>query len=187
MAGVMTLELALVVYPHAEGAEHAYADAHSAIREAHGDAPWTQEVAFVEHHRHDRVIVRGAVAGHYVDVDERGDVIGERTVGGALTGAAVGLLFGPAGLAAGLVGGATLGGLETSANAPALHDAFIDEVRADVPQGSSAIILLAASDHVDAMVKSLEGSGGEVSRHPLSEEAAEALASAVANDPEIRG
>src|SRR4051794_21209991 len=172
----MTLELALVVYSHAEGAEYAYADAHSADRKA----SWMQEVAFVEHHRHDRVIVRGAVGGHYVDVDERGDVIGSRTAKGALTGAAVGVLFGPAGLAVGLVGGATIGGVETSDHAPALHDAFIDEVRADVPQGSSAIILLAAPDHVDAMVKSLDGSGGEVSRHPLSEAAAEALASAVA-------
>jgi uncharacterized membrane protein len=177
----MTLELTLVVYPHAEGAERAYADAHGADR----DAPWTQEVAFVEHHRHDRIVVRGAVAGHYVDVDDRGDVIGSKTSKGALTGAAVGVLFGPAGLAAGLVAGATIGGIATSDSAPALHDAFIDEVRADVPQGSSAIILLAAPDHVDTMVKALDGSGGEVSRHPLSEAEAEALARAVANDPEI--
>jgi uncharacterized membrane protein len=177
----MTLELALVVFPHPEGAERAYANAHG----AHRDAPWTQEVAFVEHHRHDRVIVRGAVAGHYVDIDERGDVIGRKTATGALTGGVVGALFGPLGLAVGLVGGATIGGVDTSEHAPLLHDAFLDEVRADVPQGSSAIVLLAAPDHVDAMVAGFDGSGGELSRHPMSEAEAEALARAVANDPEI--
>jgi uncharacterized membrane protein len=177
----MTLELALVVYPHAEGAEHAYSNAHSANR----DAPWTHEVAFVEHHRRGRVVVRGAFAGHYVDVDERPDVIGGKTAKGALTGAVVGALFGPAGLAVGLVGGATVGGVELSEAVPELHDAFLDEVRADVPKGSSAIVLLAAPDHVDAMATALEASGGEARRRPLSEEAAEALAGAVANDPTI--
>ena len=54
-----------------------------------------------------------------------------------------GAFFGPAGLAAGLVGGGMVGGA-AQAGIPDLHDAFFDEVRADVPQGSSAVMLLAA-------------------------------------------
>ena len=52
-----------------------------------------------------------------------------------------GAFFGPAGLAAGLVA-AVVGGA-AQAGIPDLHDAFFDEVRADVPQGSSAVMLAA--------------------------------------------
>ena len=99
-----------MVFEHIPGAEHAYADVLDASREA----PWVHEIAFVEHHRHDRIVVRGTFAGRYVDVDDQGDVIGKRTAEGALTGAVVGLFFGPMGLAVGLVGGASAGGLSTS-------------------------------------------------------------------------
>jgi len=34
------------------------------------DDPWAKEVAFVEHHRRDRIVVRGTFAGHYVDADD---------------------------------------------------------------------------------------------------------------------
>jgi hypothetical protein len=70
---------------------HAYAE----VLRATGDAPWAHEIAFVEHHRHGRLIVRGTFAGRNVNVDEEGDVIGKRTAEGALTGAVAGLVFGP--------------------------------------------------------------------------------------------
>ena len=89
-----------------EGAERAYAD----VLGASGDAPWVHEIAFVEHHRHDRIVVRGTFAGRYVDLDEQGDLIGKRTAEGALTGAVIGVFFGPPGLAVGLVAGGTAGG-----------------------------------------------------------------------------
>src|SRR4051795_4248148 len=103
----MSLDLALLVFDRVEGAERAYA----AMLAAAGAPPWVHEVSFVEHHRHDRIVVRGTFAGRYVDVDERGDVIGKRTAEGALTGAVAGFCFGPAGLAVGLVAGSTAGGL----------------------------------------------------------------------------
>ena len=78
----MGLDLALEVFPDSEGAERAYAD----VRDAIGDAPWIDEIALVEHHRRDRIVVRGTFAGRYVDVDDQGDVIGKRTAEGALTG-----------------------------------------------------------------------------------------------------
>jgi uncharacterized membrane protein len=175
----MSLDLGLVIFDHIEGAERAYAD----VLAGSQDAPWTHEIAFVEHHRHDRVVVRGTFAGRYVDLEEEGDVIGKRTAEGALTGAVAGVLFGPAGLAVGLTAGGTIGGVAEAHHAPALHDAFIDEVRADVPEKSSAILLLASPEHVDAMVAALAGHNGREIRHSLSAEAARALEAAVAGRP----
>src|SRR4051795_5166901 len=56
------LDFALMVFPHVEAAEHAYANV---IDRAAGE-PWLNEVAFVVRHGHGRPIVRGTVAGHYV-------------------------------------------------------------------------------------------------------------------------
>ena len=104
----MSLDLTLMIFDHTEGAERAYAD----VMGAAGGAPWVHEIAFVEHHRKDRIVVRGTFAGRYVDVDDQGDLIGRRTAEGALTGAVVGAFFGPAGFAAGLVAGGAAGGPE---------------------------------------------------------------------------
>src|SRR4051794_15363108 len=120
----MSLDLALIVFARIERAEHAYAS----VLETSGAGPWVHELAFVEHHRHDRIVVRGPFAGRYVDVDDRGDVIGKRTAEGALTGGVAGLFFGPAGLAVGLVAGAAAGGLSEADHAAHLHDAFLDEI-----------------------------------------------------------
>jgi uncharacterized membrane protein len=177
----MSLDIGLLVFHHIEGAERAYA----AMLETAGTPPWVHEVSFVEHHRHDRVVVRGTFAGRYVDIDERGDVIGKRTGEGALTGALVGVVFGPPGLAVGLVAGASAGGLSEAERAPQLHSAFLDELRSEVPQKSSALLLLAAPEHVDAMVAALEGHGGRLVRHHLSAEAALALEDAVAGHPRV--
>jgi hypothetical protein len=59
----MSLDLALAVFPHIEGADHAYAD----VLDAVGDVPWVHEIALVEHHRRDRLVIRGTFAGRYVD------------------------------------------------------------------------------------------------------------------------
>ena len=102
----MSLDLTLIIFDHVGGAERAYAD----VLGVSAASPWVHEIAFVEHHRHDRIVVRGTFAGRYVDVDDEADVvIGKRTAEGALTGAVAGVLFGPAGLAVGLVGGAAAG------------------------------------------------------------------------------
>jgi uncharacterized membrane protein len=175
----MSLDLALMIFDHIEGAERAYAD----VLDAAGDAPWVHEIAFVEHHRHDRIVVRGTFAGRYVDLDEQGDVIGKRTAEGALTGAVAGIFFGPAGLAVGLVAGGTAGGLSESKHVGRLHDAFIDDVHAEVPEKSSAVLLLASPEHADAMVSAFADRGGRLVRHHLSPEEAKALEDAVAGRP----
>jgi uncharacterized membrane protein len=177
----MSLDLALEVFDHIEGAERAYAG----VLEASGPGPWVHELAFVEHHRHDRIVVRGTFAGRYVDIDERGDLIGKRTAEGALTGAVAGIVFGPPGLAFGLVAGGTAGGLSESEHAPHVHDTFIDEVRADVPEKHSALLLLASPQHVDAMVTAFDGRGGRLVRHHLTADAAQALEDAVVGRPRV--
>src|SRR3954454_5817009 len=149
----MSLDLTLLVFRHIEGAERAY----TTVLEGSGRGPWVHEIAFVEHHRHDRIVVRGTFAGRYVDVDDEGDVvISKRTAEGALTGAVAGVLFGPAGLAVGLVGGGTAGSVGEAGHAPHLHDALIDELRAEVPEKASAVLLLASPEHVDAMILAFE-------------------------------
>jgi uncharacterized membrane protein len=178
MTTAMGLDLALEIFRHIEGADHAYAD----VRGRAGDAPWVHEIALVEHHRRDRLVVRGSFAGRYIDVEDQSDPLGKKTVVGALTGAVAGLVFGPPGFVVGLVGGGIAGGV-AQAGVPELHDAFFDEIRADVPQGSSAVVLLAGPDHVDAMVAAFEGHAGRLVRRHLSTEAAQALEAAVAGRP----
>jgi uncharacterized membrane protein len=177
----MGLDLALIVCNHTEGADYAFANAHDAV----GDQPWTHEVAFVEHHRHDRMIVRGNFGGHYVDVDDVSDIVGPKVGKGALTGALVGALFGPPGFAAGMVAGGTIGGLENAAHVPELQGAFFDEVRADVPKGHSAVILLADPKHVDAMVAAFDDPHVNVVRRTLSDAGARAFTDGFAGRPEV--
>jgi uncharacterized membrane protein len=173
------LDLALMVFPHLEGAERSY----SRVRERAAGQPWLEEIAFVEHHGHDRLIVRGTVAGHYLDVDDHGDLIGPRVTKGALTGGAVGLLLGPPGMAVGFAAGGTAGGISTSDAAPRHHNALLDDFRLEIPEHSSALALLAAPAHVDQMVAALEGERGELIRHHLNSEQAEAVLAAVADAP----
>jgi uncharacterized membrane protein len=173
------VDFALMIFEHTGGAERAYSRAPA---EVEGIA-WGQEIAFVEHHRRDRIVVRGTFAGHYVDADDEQDFIGRQTAEGAIGGAAIGVLFGPAGIAAGLVAGGMIGGVAAEHAGTQLRSALFDEVRNEVPEGSSAVILMAAPGHVDAMVKALEGQGGRLVRHQLTPEAAEILQAAVAGSP----
>ncbi len=172
------LDFAFVVFEHTEGAEQAYSRAPRSV----DGVSWADQIAFVEHHRRNRIVVRGTFAGRYVDADDEQDFIGARTAEGAVAGGAVGLLFGPAGLAVGLVGGGLAGGVAQERGSPHLRSAFFDEVRLEVPEGHSAVIMMASTDRVDAMVSALEGHGRLV-RHHLTDEDAKVLADAVAGDP----
>jgi uncharacterized membrane protein len=173
------LDFAFVVFEHTEGAEQAYS---RAPRSVDGVA-WADQIAFVEHHRRNRIVVRGTFAGRYVDADDELEFIGGKTAEGAVAGGAIGLFFGPMGLAVGLVGGGLAGGVAQERSSPHLRSAFFDEVRREVPEGSSAVIMMASPDHVDAMVSALEGHSGRVVRHHLSADDAKALEEAVGGDP----
>jgi uncharacterized membrane protein len=173
------LDLALMVFEKTEGAERAYSDAPDTV----DGIAWAREIAFAEHHGRDRLVVRGTIAGHYVDADDELSFIGPATAEGALGGGAIGLLLGPPGLAAGMVAGGIAGSVHEEHSGPKIRSALFDELRNEVPQGSSAVILLAPGAHVDAMVSALDGRGGRLVRHQLSAEGSQALQDAVADSP----
>ncbi|MEA2391618.1 MAG: hypothetical protein QOK31_1727 [Solirubrobacteraceae bacterium] len=176
----MALDLAVLVFDTLYGAERAFADA----RERAGDEPWVDEVSFVEHHKHGRIVFRGTFAGRYVDVDDLGDAVGPDAVKGALTGALVGAVFGPPGFASLMVAGAAIGGYEESkGRAPEQQGPLFDEIRRDVPERSSAIVLLAGPEHVDAMVGEFEGLGGRLIRRTLPDDTVRALVDTVSWAP----
>ncbi len=179
---VVSLDLALITFK----GEPAAASAFGTLRNRVGrTAPWTSEVAIVEHYGSGRMSVRGTFAGHYVDVEETDHVSLPRAGEGALTGALVGVIFGPPGLAAGMVTGGIIGaeaGKPTEVEAQ--PELLINELREAVPKDHSAIALLAEPAHVDDMLSALgDSSDATVVRRPLSAEQASALIAAVAADP----
>jgi uncharacterized membrane protein len=172
-------DVTALTFDHVEGAERAYAD----VRGRAADAPWMHEMAFVECHRNGRIVVRGVFAGHYVSVDDLGDAIGRDTAAGAAAGALVGLAFGPAGMAAGLVAGGSAGGLAEARHTPQQSGRLFDEIRADVPPGSSGLVALTGTRDADAMVQAFRDRPSRVTRHHLSSDDAAALVAAVSGSP----
>jgi uncharacterized membrane protein len=173
-------ELAVLSFDHIEGAERAYADA----RGRANDAPWLREVVFVECHRHGRIVVRGTFAGHYLDVDDVADAIGHGTAVGAVAGAVVGLAFGPPGFAVGLVAGGIAGGVhESGVHTPEEDGALFDEIRHDIPEGSSGIVALVSADDSAALIGALHERAVRLTHHRLSEAEAAALQAAVVQAP----
>lgn len=177
----MSLALALVTF-HGETAA---ASAFGRMRErAESDAPWTHEVAIVEHLRGGRVSVRGTFANRYVDVEETDHVSEPGAAEGALTGGLVGLLFGPPGLAAGLVLGGVIGAEVGKPTEVELEpEPLVEELREAVPKGDSAVVLLAEPAHVDAMLATLPERHGDVIRHLLTEAQTSALIASLSAAP----
>jgi hypothetical protein len=64
-----------------------------------------------------------------------------------------------------------------------VHGGLLDEIRADVPEGSSALVIYAPTDDVDALAEAFRESGGRLTRHRVSDETAAALAASVAQAP----
>src|ERR1700728_704459 len=149
----VSLDLALVSFKGQPTAASVF----GTVRDRVGrDAPWTSEVAIVEHLGRGRMSVRGTFASHYVDVEETDHVSVPGAGEGALTGAVVGVVFGPPGFAAGMVLGGIIGaekGKPTEVEAE--PKSLVDELREAVPSGHSAIALLADPEHVDAMLSAL--------------------------------
>jgi len=166
-----------------EGAERAYADA----RGRASDARWLREVAFVECHRHGRIVVRGTLAGHYLDIDDVADAIGHDTAAGAIAGAVVGLAFGPPGVAVGLVAGGVAGGVRESSHTPEERGALFDEIRSDIPERSSGLVALVGAGDVEALIDALHHRATRITRHRLAAAESAALRAAVSEAPSTAG
>jgi hypothetical protein len=173
------LHVGIAGFYRIEGAERAYADA----RDRDPGARWMDDTAFVEVHRNGRIVARGTVLGHYVDVDGDGDVIGPDTGRGAVVGAALGLLLGPAALADGLVGGATVGGIVEASHGTKQQGPVFEAIRQHLPEGSSAVVVVSDVERVHAMCDALALAAEKLVRYPLSPAAEEELRSALADAP----
>jgi uncharacterized membrane protein len=179
----MATDLTIVTFHGQPAAAMAF----GALRGRAGDAAWTHEAALVEHHRHkDQLVLHGTIAGHYISVDEADHISQSGGAKGALVGGLIGVLFlgGPVGLAPGLVLGAAVGASngrpdEVEKDAGALGE----QLRAAVPKGSSAIVVLAESDHSDELVALIGEGDGEVTRRTLSADELATIESAVAEAP----
>jgi uncharacterized membrane protein len=173
----MSLDLALIRFPGETKAAHLL----EVIR-AHevSHAAWTNEVALVEHHRDGRISVRVTFAGRDVDGDDADHVSESGALEGALTGGLVAAIFGRRGFAAGLVlEGAVEPEPSRLAQVESAAGSLVDALHSSVPKGVSALVLLAAPMHVDALLSALGGVAGAVFRRTLTAEQATALTTAL--------
>jgi uncharacterized membrane protein len=175
-------ELGVVVFEHEGGADSALG-----VARARG-AAWASEAALVEHRRrHDRITLIGTVLGRYVSTDERDHVSQPGAAVGSIVGGILGMPLGPPGAAAGIVIGGAVGAESASADeTEAEPQALADDLRAAVPKGSSAVLLIGSAEHVAAMVDDL-GASGVPSRRALEAEEVEVIEAALAGAPPASG
>jgi hypothetical protein len=171
------LHVGVARFSGVEGAERAFADA----RDRNPAAGWISDAAFVEVHRDGRIVVRGSVAGHYVDLDGLGDAIGRDTGIGAVVGAAVGFLLGPPAFAVGVVGGAGVGGVVETSHLPKPEGPAFDAIREEVPRGASALVVVSDAAGAQAMTEAVVADA--VGHYRLSPAAQDELRRALAEAP----
>ena len=174
-----TLYVGVARFSGIDGAERAFADAH----DRDPAAEWMADAAFVGVARDGRIVVRGSVAGQYVDLDGEGDVIGPDTGKGAVAGAVMGFLLGPSAFAVGLVAGATVGGVIEASHLPQLEGPAFDAIRERVPKGSSAVVVISTAERVHAMSEALAGAAETFDGYRLGPAADAELRSALAAAP----
>jgi uncharacterized membrane protein len=101
------------------------------------------------------------------------------TVIGAVAGGILGFLFPLAGMAIGAAAGAAIGrALDTG-----VSDTFVDDVKASLRPGRSALFLVIKEADLDALMAALRSYGGEVIQTTLSTEAEDALRDTLARHP----
>ena len=157
---------------------------YAAAKERSGDASWTQKVGFVERHHSGRLLLRGTFAGHYLDVDEVDHVSQKGAGEGAVAGGLIGVLLGPVGIAVGLVVGGLIGsqaGKDTEAEPEPEELAM--QLRAAVPESSSAIVLIAEAPEVDDMVAALRDGAHSLVRRTLTGEEVAGLQASLSDAP----
>lgn len=160
------MELAVARFKGPSSAELAFGEA----RDRAGDAAWTHEVALLEHHHNGRIALFGTVVGHYISADEEDHVSQKGAVVGGIIGALLGAPLGPPGFAAGLVAGGVLGA--EAGNPDEIEPepgVLVGDLRDVVPEGSSAIVLIAESGDVDGMLSALGDPGADTVRRTLSD------------------
>ena len=166
-----------------DGAERAFSDA----RDGDPRAAWLGDAALVEVHRGGRIVVRGSVAGHYVDLDGEQDPMGRETGIGAIAGATAGLALGPSAVAIGLVVGAIFGGSIQAGELLRPEGLAFDAIREQVPEGASAIVVVSDAQRVAAMGEALTGAPDALECYQLNPAAEAELQSALGQSPPSTG
>jgi uncharacterized membrane protein len=178
----MGIEVVAVRFGGLNDAVNAYA----AVRDRPGVEPtWLRELGFVEHHHNGHLELRGTFAGHYVDFDE-GDHVSETGAGrGAVVGALLGAMLGPPGITAGFALGGTIGSqTATPTEQESEPRALVEQLRGAVPKNGSAIVMIAETDDVDALLLALgDGATGDVMRQLLSAEQLRMLQTSLDSTP----
>lgn len=160
----MSLHLALLVFPGVTDAARVCTD----VRKRAGDQGWTRAVALIERHRDSRSIVHGTYELR-TPVDNGDEGAPGIASGESLIGAVLGACLGPSGRMASLLAGAPAAPApETDTLPRELSGEYIEELRAAVAPGSSALVLLADPLVVDEMVARFAGTGARLLRRHLS-------------------
>ena len=133
------------------------------------------QVSTLEHHASGRFSVHS-----YTAQASRGAHVGM----GVALGGLVGMLFGPFGLLAGLIGGGAVGASMPgqSAHDLGLSDAFVERLKASLPPDSSAVLILGEPATVDELVGQVQAGDmvtADEFRQPLSEEQSRTIRDAI--------
>lgn len=135
---------------------------------------WVDDVAVIEKHK------SGRVSTH----TPHGSV-----TGGALWGALLGMLlfwwFPPMWFLGGWAGGAAVGGLVGKAmKSSGLDEKMVDEIKAELTNGTSMLMLMGASGDADEMAQAFEPyKPSKVIRHAIEESTVENLKEQFAENP----
>ena len=165
----MSMEMAVVSFDGTHTAEQKL----SSLRASRDDA-WLVEVAVLEHHRGGRFSMKATSP----DYGEEGHVGSGAAIGG-LTGMFLGTIAGPLGILFWGSMGALTGGAVGDTGRTGAFDALVDQVKAALPRGSSALILVAGPDTAEELVAAA-GGVGRVSRQQLTDEQVDHLSAAAA-------
>lgn len=104
-------------------------------------------------------------------VKEENDLsAGQGSLFGALVGGLLGLLGGPAGAMIGAAAGAAAGGWIAGRTDLGFEDEFLDQIRAAMEPGSSALLLLVESQFADAIVSLSRTHEARIVRHALQQD-----------------
>jgi uncharacterized membrane protein len=164
----MSVEMAAVVFDKTHSAESAL----SALRGSRQDS-WLNDVAVLEHHPGGRYSVK-ATSPEYGEADHVGAGI---AIGGG-TGLLLGMIAGPLGLIFWTTMGAITGGAAGASGQAGAFDPIVDQVKAVLPHGSSALILVAENATAEEFVSAVEGDRRQVVRQDLTDEQVEQLENA---------
>ncbi len=160
----MSLHLAMLVFSDACAAQKALDRARARV----GGRPWVHATTVIERHRDGRELVCGTCHTPSPGPEDPEPVAG----GGGLMSAILGTSLGRSGRVAGLLIGAQApDSLDPAAAPRELRGAYIEELRAALKPGASAILLLERPLVVDQMVATFAGEGARLLRRHLSIEA----------------